>query len=75
MVVELYCWSFKSSLFKATAPFRVLLIEDLCDTLSENFPDMWKLSQAYFGGELLPSTAHVDHSKHPECKVSFSFLY
>ncbi|KAB7496858.1 Exocyst complex component 2 [Armadillidium nasatum] len=54
--------------WQASAPVRVLLIEDLGDILSTNFPDMWKLSQAYFGGELLPSSAHVDHFKHPECK-------
>ncbi|MCL4138819.1 UNVERIFIED_CONTAM: hypothetical protein GTU68_063382, partial [Idotea baltica] len=54
--------------WQATAPVRVLLVEDLCELLSANFPDMWKLSQAYFGGELLPSAANVDHSKHPECK-------
>lgn len=54
--------------WQATAPVRVLMVEEICEVLSSNFPDMWKLSQAYFGGELLPPTAQVDHFKHPRCK-------
>lgn len=54
--------------WQASAPVRVLMVEEICEVLSTNFPDMWKLSQAYFGGELLPPTAQVDHFKHPRCK-------
>ncbi|KAG0730531.1 Exocyst complex component 2 [Chionoecetes opilio] len=54
--------------WQATAPVRVLMVEETCELLSTNFPDMWKLSQAYFGGELLPPTAQVDHTQHPRCK-------
>lgn len=54
--------------WQATAPVRVLWVEEACELLSTNFPDMWKLSQAYFGGELLPPSAQVDHFKHPRCK-------
>ncbi|KAK4306275.1 hypothetical protein Pmani_021897 [Petrolisthes manimaculis] len=54
--------------WQATAPVRVLMVEETCELLSTNFPDMWKLSQAYFGGELLPPTAQIDHQKHPRCK-------
>ncbi|MPC16448.1 Exocyst complex component 2 [Portunus trituberculatus] len=54
---------------QATAPMRVLMVEEICELLSTNFPDMWKLSQAYFGGELLPPTAQVDHQQHPRCKI------
>lgn len=54
--------------WQATAPVRVLWVEEACELLSTNFPDMWKLSQAYFGGELLPPTAQIDHFKHPKCK-------
>lgn len=54
---------------QATAPVRVLMVEETCELLSTNFPDMWKLSQAYFGGELLPPTAQINHQKHPRCKV------
>ncbi|XP_063890130.1 LOW QUALITY PROTEIN: exocyst complex component 2-like [Scylla paramamosain] len=54
--------------WQATAPMRVLMVEEICELLSTNFPDMWKLSQAYFGGELLPPTAQVDHQQHPRCK-------
>lgn len=54
--------------WQATAPVRVLMVEETCELLSTNFPDMWKLSQAYFGGELLPPTAQVDHQQHPRCK-------
>ncbi|XP_042861226.1 exocyst complex component 2-like [Penaeus japonicus] len=54
--------------WQANAPVRVLWVEEACEVLSTNFPDMWKLSQAYFGGELLPPSAQVDHQKHPRCK-------
>ncbi|KAK7073978.1 Exocyst complex component 2, partial [Halocaridina rubra] len=54
--------------WQATAPVRVLWVEEACELLSTNFPDMWKLSQAYFGGELLPPSAQIDHFKHPKCK-------
>ena len=49
----------------------MLFVQRLCEVLSTNFPDMWKLSQAYFGRELLPNNAVVDLSKHSECKVSY----
>ena len=48
-------------------------MQKLCELLSTNFPDMWKLGQAYFGRELLPQSAVVDHTKHAECKVVFIF--
>ena len=30
---------------------------------------MWKLSQAYFGGELLPAGSPVDREKDDECRA------
>lgn len=33
-------------------PARVIFIEELADTLSDIFPDLWKLGQAYFCGDL-----------------------
>ncbi|XP_034235592.1 exocyst complex component 2 [Thrips palmi] len=38
--------------WQASVPARVLLTEELADTISERFPDFWKLGQAYFTGEL-----------------------
>ncbi|KAK5639326.1 hypothetical protein RI129_011818 [Pyrocoelia pectoralis] len=35
-----------------TVPENVLFVEDLCQLLSELFPDLWKLGQSYFTGEL-----------------------
>ncbi|XP_076044833.1 exocyst complex component secretory 5 [Oratosquilla oratoria] len=54
--------------WQASAPVRVLCVEEVSELLSCNFPDLWKLGQAYFGGELLPPTAQINHSKHPKCK-------
>ncbi|XP_025831157.1 exocyst complex component 2-like [Agrilus planipennis] len=34
-------------------PENVLFIEDLCDILSQLFPNLWKLGHSYFTGELL----------------------
>ncbi|CAL4124677.1 unnamed protein product, partial [Meganyctiphanes norvegica] len=54
--------------WQATAPVRVLFVEEVCELLATNFPDMWKLSQAYFGGELLPQNSQINHSRHPYCR-------
>lgn len=32
-------------------PQKVMFIEDLTEIMIENFPDFWKLGQAYFSGE------------------------
>lgn len=32
-------------------PQKVMFVEDLTDIMLENFPDFWKLGQAYFSGE------------------------
>lgn len=34
-------------------PQKVLFIEELNDIVTENFPDFWKLGNAYFAGSLL----------------------
>ncbi|KAF5294233.1 hypothetical protein FQA39_LY13481 [Lamprigera yunnana] len=36
----------------SAVPENVLFFEDLCQLLSELFPDLWKLGQSYFTGEL-----------------------
>lgn len=36
----------------AAIPENILFIEDLCEILSELFPNLWKLGQSYFTGEL-----------------------
>ncbi|KDQ71568.1 exocyst complex component 2 [Zootermopsis nevadensis] len=35
-----------------SVPQRVLFVEELTDIVSNRFPDLWKLGQAYFSGEL-----------------------
>ncbi|KAL8560897.1 hypothetical protein ACOMHN_059081 [Nucella lapillus] len=32
-------------------PQKVMFVEDLAEIMTENFPDFWKLGQAYFSGE------------------------
>jgi len=36
----------------SSVPQRVLFVEELSEILSNRFPDLWKLGQAYFSGEL-----------------------
>jgi len=36
----------------SSVPQRVLFVEELSEILSNRFPDLWKLGQAYFIGEL-----------------------
>lgn len=53
-------------------PASITLVEELCDIISELFPDLWKLGQAYFSGEL-----HVkfEAGRQTEFRVTtFSFL-
>ncbi|XP_045468406.1 exocyst complex component 2-like [Harmonia axyridis] len=33
-------------------PMNITFAEEMCTTISENFPDLWKISQAYFNQEL-----------------------
>lgn len=37
---------------QSTVPQRVLCVEELTEIMSSRFPDLWKLGQAYFSGEL-----------------------
>lgn len=52
-------------------PENILLVEELCDIISELFPDLWKLGQAYFTGEL-----HVkfESGRQTEFKVLVVFV-
>ena len=52
-------------------PGRIGFLEELSDIFVRLFPDLWKLGQAYFGGELF---VRVDPSKREEFKV-FCFFY
>jgi exocyst complex component 2 len=36
----------------SSVPQRVLFVEELSEIVSNRFPDLWKLGQAYFSGEL-----------------------
>jgi len=36
----------------SSVPQRVLFVEELTEIVSNRFPDLWKLGQAYFRGEL-----------------------
>lgn len=38
--------------WQSSVPQRVLFVEELTEILSNRFPDLWKLGQAYFSGEL-----------------------
>ena len=49
-------------------PGRIGFLEELSDIFVRLFPDLWKLGQAYFGGELF---VRVDPSKREEFKVSY----
>lgn len=46
-------------------PESILFVEDVCQIVSELFPDLWKLGQAYFTGEL---QVKVESRKHVEFK-------
>lgn len=49
-------------------PGRIGFLEELSDIFVRLFPDLWKLGQAYFGGELF---VRVDPSKREEFKVFY----
>ncbi|PVD20477.1 hypothetical protein C0Q70_18633 [Pomacea canaliculata] len=42
---------FNASNWRDRTPQKVMFVEDLTDIMLENFPDFWKLGQAYFSGE------------------------
>jgi len=44
--------NFASLCEQAGIPARVLLVEQLAEIVANLFPDLWKLGQAYFSGEL-----------------------
>ena len=48
---------------------RVTLVESACAEMRLHFPDLWRLSQAYFSGELLASDSPPDITRQPQCKV------
>ena len=51
------------------APARVQCIEALCDIVMEQLPDLWRLGQSYFTGQLHVA---VDTEKQGPFKVSTS---
>ena len=56
-------------------PQNILFVEDLTDRVSAEFPELWKLGQAYFKGEL-----HVEQVVVSKIHIfflwcSFFFLY
>ena len=48
-------------------PHNILFVEDLTERVAAEFPELWKLGQAYFKGELHvePDTGKVDWSFYP----------
>ena len=38
---------------KFKTPQRIMYIEELCEILTYNLPDLWKLGQAYFSGSII----------------------
>lgn len=52
-----------------SVPQRVLFVEELTEIVSNRFPDLWKLGQAYFSGEL---HVRVEPSRQAQFKVHFS---
>lgn len=48
-------------------PECILFVEELCEMISELFPDLWKLGQAYFTGEL---HVKVEPGRQVEFKVN-----
>jgi exocyst complex component 2 len=53
-----------------SAPARVQCIEALCDIVLEQLPDLWRLGQSYFTGQLHVT---VDAEKQGPFKVSLYF--
>ncbi|XP_048254965.1 exocyst complex component 2-like [Haliotis rufescens] len=59
---------------KYRTPQKVLYIEDLTDIMMDNFPDFWKLGQAYFTGDFMLKLESsekgfkIDTSKHSKLK-------
>lgn len=51
-------------------PQSVLFVDEICDILSTAFPDLWKLGQAYFSGEL---KVKVETGRQTNFKASFVF--
>ena len=49
-----------------TVPANVNFIDEICISVSETFPDLWKIGQAYFSGEL---RVKVEAGRHVEFKV------
>lgn len=52
-------------------PANVNFIDEICLSISETFPDLWKIGQAYFSGEL---QVKVEPGRHVEFKVSVANL-
>lgn len=50
-----------------TIPECILFVEELCEVVAELFPDLWKLGQAYFTGEL---HVKVEPGRQVEFKVT-----
>ncbi|KAK7493846.1 hypothetical protein BaRGS_00014987, partial [Batillaria attramentaria] len=66
--------------WKDRTPQKVMFIEDLTEVMTENFPDLWKLGQAYFSGEFnrtreVPEKGFKsDTSKHSKLKQMIAEL-
>jgi exocyst complex component 2 len=53
-----------------SVPQRVLFVEELTEIVSNRFPDLWKLGQAYFSGEL---HVRVEPGRQAQFKVRMLF--
>ncbi|XP_041376144.1 exocyst complex component 2-like isoform X2 [Gigantopelta aegis] len=65
---------------KYRIPQKVMYVEDLTEIMMDNFPDLWKLGQAYFTGEFINKLEisdkgfKIDTSKHSKLKQMISEL-
>ncbi|KAF4523334.1 hypothetical protein B566_EDAN013529 [Ephemera danica] len=50
-------------LFQGEPPTQVQLVEEAVEAVSEQFPELWRLGQAYFSGELQTKVLTGQHAK------------
>lgn len=58
--------------FQNTEPKKVLCIDEIASVISDYFPDLWKLGQNYFVGDL---AIKPDCSHETDFKVCFTDCY
>jgi len=63
------------NIFQNIEPKNVMCIDEIASVISDYFPDVWKLGQSYFGGDLAVKPDYNRDTDFKVCTTQFIYFF